>query len=91
MNEGVQVTTRNYRGDEFREFYARRDPGTAPGWFIFGRNPAYGGRYIMLCARPDVTPRRHPHYNCKVQRGWHTQREAQAIADWLNRENVTVS
>lgn len=89
MNPTIQTT--NWRGDKFADFYPAKDPSTGPGWYVFGRNcERYGahkdgkGAYIMLCARPDVAPRNHPHYNIKVRRGWHTRREAQAVADGLN-------
>jgi len=42
----------------------------------------------MLCARPDVKPRRHRHYNVPVQPGFHTLREAQAVAAEMNRRDV---
>lgn len=91
VSEGIVVETVNYSGHVFADFHARRDPSTAPGWFVFGRNgEKYGrlrdgdGAYIMLCARPEVAPRRHPHYNGPVQRGWHRKSEAQAVADHLN-------
>lgn len=76
----IAVTTVNYKGDIFDLFHARRDPGMGPGWYVFGRNPSYGDHYIMLCARPNVTPRRHPHYNVQVRRGWTTKREAETVA-----------
>lgn len=89
---GVEIETRNYSGHVFSEFYVQRNPGLAPGWFVFGRNAEkYGrlpdgrGAYVMLCARPDVRPRRHPHYNGQVRRGWHLKRQAQAVADAMNR------
>ena len=80
------VNTRNHKGAVFGQFFARRAPGTGPGWYVFGKaGPEwYGGRYIMMVARPDVKPQRHPHYNCEVRRGWCTQREARAVAAMLN-------
>jgi len=79
------------RGRVFSNFYARKDHHTGPGWYIFGRNPEYGGRLIALCARPRVKARRYPYYNCAVRRGWHTKREAQSIADQLNQALSSVS
>ncbi len=86
MINGVIVQTSDYRGRTYHHFHVRRDPGSAPGWFVFGRgsNGEYGGHLISLCARPDVPWRRHPHYNVKVRRGWLTRREAQRIADVMN-------
>ena len=81
----VEINTVNYRGDMFDRFYARKDPHSAPGWFVFGRNPGYGDHYIMLCARPAVKARKHPHYNVAVRRGWSTKREAESIAAELNQ------
>jgi len=93
--EGIQVNAKSYSGEAFSDFYARRDPSSGPGWYVFGRDcTKYGtlpdgrGAYVGLCARPAVKPRRHPHYTGLVQRGWRTHREAQAIADWLNRYGV---
>lgn len=63
--------------------HVRRDPVTGPGWYIFARRPEYGGRYVRLVARPDLPPRRHPHYSGKVHRGWRTRREAARICDAL--------
>lgn len=89
--QGVLIETTNYSGHTFADFYAERRPGHAPGWFVSGRNSEkYGthadgkGAYVMLCARPDVKARRHPHFNGAVQRGWRTKREAQAVADRMN-------
>lgn len=88
---GVEIETVNYSGHSFSDFYVSKDAGHAPGWFVYGRNSEkYGkrqdgsGAYVMLCARPAVKPRRHPHYNCRVRRGWSTKREAQVIAGRLN-------
>lgn len=81
FGEPVDVQTTGFRGGHFTGFYVRRGDHDGPGWFIFGRNPAYGGSYIALVARPDLKARRHPHYNCKVRRGWRLMREAQAVCD----------
>lgn len=90
--KGVLIETRNYSGHLFGDFHARRDGATGPGWYVYGRNsekygtrPDGSGAYVMLCARPDVPPRRHPHYNAPVQRGWRTKAEAQMVADAMNR------
>lgn len=80
---GVVVSTQDYRGRTFDRFEVRRDPGHAPGWFIFGRNPQYGDRLVMLVARPDVAPRRTQGYNGAVRRGWHTKRAALLVVALL--------
>lgn len=87
---GVEVNTENYGGYHFADFFARRDPATGPGWYVYGRNSEkYGtkadgtGIYVMLCARPSVKARRHRHYNCLVRRGWATKGEAEAVARFL--------
>jgi hypothetical protein len=89
-NEPFLFDNTNYSGHDFRNFFVSRDH-SGPGWYIFGRNSEkYGtlpngrGAYVKLCARPDVKPRRHPHYNGKVRRGWRLKRDAQAVADRLN-------
>jgi hypothetical protein len=89
----------NYSGHVFSGYFVRRDPASGPGFYVYGRNSEkYGtrpdglGAYVKLCARPAVRPRRHPHYNAAVQRGWKRKRDAQAVADFLNRRplfNVT--
>ena len=91
LNQEIQYNNVNEGGYIFTDFYVCKDHGLSPGWFIFGRNKVkYGihddgkGAYVMLCARPSVKPRKHPHYNGKVKRGWHTKKEAQAICDELN-------
>lgn len=88
---GVEIQTVNYSGHTFTDYFVAPNRGNAPGWFVYGRNAEkYGklpdgrGAYVALVARPDVKPHRHPHYNCQVRRGWHTKREAQAIADAMN-------
>lgn len=94
VSESIDLVTTNYDGHAFDDFFVSRDTSSAPGWFVFGRNSEkYGrrddgkGAYIMLCARPDVPPRRHQHYNGPVQRGWPRKADAQAIADHLNKRD----
>jgi hypothetical protein len=89
----VDVCFTNYSGHEFRDFFPERDGARGPGWYVFGRNAEkYGtradgkGAYTMLCARPEVKARKHPHYNISVRRGWRTKAEAQQVADQLNAE-----
>lgn len=91
-SEQVEFEPIGYSGHKFSDFYAQQDPTEGPGWYIFGRNSEkYGtnadgkGNYIKLVARPDVKARRHPYYNVKVRRGWHTKAEAQHVADELNK------
>lgn len=67
-------------------FHVRKSPATGPGYYIFARRPEYGGNYVRLVARPDVPSRKHPHYNCKVQRGWRTYREACRACDQLTSD-----
>jgi hypothetical protein len=81
---GVVIKTVDYKDRKYDRFYVARDPGFGPGWYVFGRNPEYGDHLVMNCARPDVKPRSHPHYNQRVQRGWLYKRDAQAIADQMN-------
>lgn len=89
--EIVRVETASYDGHEFREdFHARQDWATGPGWYVFARNgEKYGrsadgrGSYVKLVARPAVKPRRHPHYSCKVERGFRTKAQAEAVATCL--------
>jgi hypothetical protein len=82
----IQLT--GFRGGHFTQHFARRDPGYGPGWYVFGTNPAYNGRYTMRTAQPDVPMRRHPHYNVRVQRGWRTKREAARIAAEMNHRDA---
>lgn len=73
----------DYAGRVFDRFYPRKDSSTGPGWYVFGRNPDYG-TLIKLCARPNVKPRWQANYSGPVREGWHTKREAEAIAKQLN-------
>lgn len=84
----VEITLTGFRGGHFSKFYARRSSVDGPGFYVYGTNPAYCGRYVMPCARPDVPPRRHRHYNVKVRAGWRTLREAKAVADEMNRRDA---
>jgi hypothetical protein len=82
----VEFSTIDYRDRVFSNFYIGQSPGTGPGWYIFGRNPEYGGRLVRLCGRPSVKARRHPHYNCQVRRGWLKKRDALAVLTSLPAE-----
>lgn len=74
---------------DFMDFYVSR-VNTAPGWFVLGRNDAYGkdergrGLIVRLVARPNVKPRKFKFWNGKFRRGWLLKREAQVVADHLN-------
>lgn len=81
------IKTVDYRGRTYSAFFPRRDSGTGPGWYVFGCGAEYGGTLRMLCARPDVAARRHPHYNVLVRRGFRTMREAAAVAAAMNAES----
>jgi len=76
-----EFSCRDYRNRVFSGFYLARAPTRGPGWYIWGRNPEYGGRLVRLCGWPDVRPRKHPHYNIRVRRGWLRRSEAQQVLD----------
>jgi len=77
----------DYKGRTYTDFYPA-EATTGPGWFVIGKNPEYGGRLRKVCAWPDVKPRRYKMWNGPVRRGWWTKKEAQAVADKLNKENL---
>lgn len=86
----------NASGYRFSNFFVSRDSGRGPGWYVFGRNcEKYGtnqlgeGRYIKNCAKPNVPMRHYKHWNGLIGRGWHTKREAQAVADFLNARDAS--
>lgn len=72
------------RFGSFGNFFAAEDPAVGPGWYVKGRRPEFGGNLVMLCARPNVQERKHPHYSCFVRSGWATKAEAQRVADHMN-------
>lgn len=83
--ERVEFTRTDYAGRLYGDFHARRSASDGPGWYVYGRCPhAYGGRLVNVCARPAVQPRKHPHYNGPIRRGFRTLREAAAVAAALN-------
>ena len=87
LGQPVEFENINYSGHKFDRFEARKGSGSdGPGWFIYGFNDEkYGPKqYVKLVARPDVPPRKHPHYNIRVRAGWKTKAAAQQIADALN-------
>lgn len=84
----IEFRGRGFRGGFFSAFYVAKHPQSGPGWYVHGRNPAYGGGYVMVCARPDVPARAHPHYNVKVRRGFRTMREARWVASVLNAKDA---
>ena len=68
----------DYKGRVFTEnVTVERAPATGPGWYIFARDK---DGICKLVARPKVNPRKHPHYNIRIYRGWHTKQEAEFIA-----------
>lgn len=67
-------------------FYVSRQDGYAPGWFVLGRNDEYGGRLRKVVARPNVPYRSYKYWSGHRKRGWWLKREAQAVADMLNKE-----
>lgn len=83
----IEVTTRGFRGGHFTCFYAATAHGTAPGWFVWGSNPAYSGLYKMIVARPALKPRRVPGWNGRVRRGWVTKQDAKRVAQILNQRD----
>ena len=84
----IEVTTTNFRGGHHTRFYAAMDHSHGPGWFIYGRNPAYDGKYSMVVARPDVKARKRPNWNVLTRAGWRTLREARAVAALLNERDA---
>lgn len=69
----------DHKGRVFnRDVRVLRDPSTGPGWYVFAKDAQ--SDVIKLIARPDVSPRKHPHYNLRVMRGWLTKREAENVA-----------
>lgn len=84
-DNAIIVDIVDYKGREFdTDFHVGRDPAHGPGWYVFGRCSIDG--VIKVVARPNVKLRRHPHYNCKVRRGWQTKTMAQAVANSLTLE-----
>lgn len=82
--QGIKIQTSDYKGRVYSDFYAAQDP-IIPGWIVMGKGEEYGGMLRMISARPDVKERRYKYINGKISRGWRTRREAQAIADAMNR------
>ncbi len=74
----------DYRGRTYAGFYARRDPATGPGWYVFARALNVSATVCRLMARPDVPARKVRSYNGKVRRGWQRKAEAEAFAAYLN-------
>lgn len=78
----------DYKGRMFGPpFYVSRQDGYAPGWFVLGSNEEYGGRLRKIVARPNVPARNYKYWNGQVRRGWWLKREAQVVADMLNKGN----
>lgn len=87
---GLDMRYVDYRERFFCEFHVQEGLGNGPGWFIYGRHkteyrtPESTGGIVMLCGRPNVPRRAHPHYNIKVRRGWDRKADAQFVCDLLN-------
>ena len=74
----------DHKGRVYHDFFPERKPEKGPGWYVYGRNPDYYNGIIKVCCWPLVKPRAHPHYNGRIERGWHRKRDAKAIAAFLN-------
>ena len=46
----VLIELTGFRGGHFTGHYARLDTACGPGWYVFGRNPAYNGTYTLRTA-----------------------------------------
>lgn len=79
---GMIFSRVDYRGRVYDNYHVRRDPTLGPGWYIFGRSPDYQG-ILTLVARPDVKPRKHPHYSGQVRRGWLRKKDAESALKLL--------
>jgi hypothetical protein len=82
--QGIKIQTSDYKGRVYSDFYPAQD-SIIPGWIVMGKGEEYGGMLRMICARPDVKERRYKYINGKISRGFRTRREAQAIANAMNK------
>lgn len=79
----------DYRGRLFEgPYYVDKWHGVAPGYFVFGRHPDYGGQLRKVVAYPDLKPRKYKYWTIPVSRGWLTKKEAQQVADRMNTEEL---
>jgi hypothetical protein len=88
----VQGALVDHRGRVYRGFYAARRRSDGPGWRVYGTclpgigYACYGGAVTALIAEPQGGPiRRWPGWNIRIRAGWRARRDAQAVADTLNR------
>jgi hypothetical protein len=85
---GVHVEpVTDYKGRDFSQgFFAARDHGRGPGWFVFGRSlDEYAPQGIIRrMAWPDRPARKYRGYNAKVEAGFTSKREAENVAAQLN-------
>lgn len=84
VDKGPDCMGRMFEGP----YYVAEWRGVAPGWFVWGRHPDYGGRLRKVVARPDVKARRYKHWDGPRERGWWTKWEAQQVADLMNTEEL---
>jgi hypothetical protein len=84
--EGAVIETVDYKGRAYKDFYPLRNM-FGPGWYVAGRNyDWYGGHLVHpYCGMPDRKPRLWRNYNTRSVNGWKTKREAQGIADAMNK------
>jgi hypothetical protein len=82
VDKGPDHAGRTYAG-----FYADKlmsSRAGAPGWAVYGVAVGVSARVVRLCAWPDYPPRHYKYANPMINRGWHTKREAAAVAARLN-------
>lgn len=92
--EGVKIETVGYEGSVFTDYTVERYPSHGPGWYVKGHNKdKYGfnattglGNYVKVCAYPDKPKTKAKFYSCLVHKGFRTRKEAQAVADEMNRQ-----
>lgn len=78
MTNTIEIENVDYKDRVFSDnITAEREPSTGPGWYIFARNSEEC--ICKLIARPNVSARKHPHYNIRIRRGWLTKKEAEAL------------
>jgi hypothetical protein len=73
--EGIIFEPVDYAGRVYSHFYVEKDASFSSSscWFIWGCNPAYGGRLRTIVAKP----RRRRNWT-RRRGGWRTMREALA-------------
>lgn len=84
MTNSIEIENVDYKDRVFSDnITAEREPSTGPGWYIFARNSEEC--ICKLIARPNVSARKHPHYNIEVRRGWLTKKEAEALIPTIGK------